>query len=267
MKRKVFMFLGIVALLVSIMPVHNVLAWSTLYKGLDINTSHDGLRALISTGNAGGSPPTFSFTSFSPDNVDQDWVFRIYPAYSCVEAGTEFWRQIGGATTAKFYVVDTCNGTYVYSISVTDATWRGKYARTNTWNDTGTSFQDENYDVRIIKPSALPSWQVQLYNYSTSTWDFVVNVSGTGASATGAVEFVDNGGTQQATGKYCPTLYAWNVLQMRGLQRRLSGTWYTIGSGDISYYNDIEYCFTNNTYKITTPQPYQWKMLPYGASY
>lgn len=269
MYKRIVAVFGILMLMVAMLPVSNVLAYTPIFRGLYVNTSHEGLRALVSTGSANGSPPNFAFSAFSPDTVDQVWQFRILPQASCINAGTEFERYPGASTGRVFYVENTCTGNRLTQTSLSDATFRSKYVRTNTWNDTGTAFQDETYDLRVFKISTVPVWQVQIYNYNTSSYDFVINVTGAGTTTNGSIEFTDSGGTQQATGQYCPTLYAWSIVQMRGLQRYTysSGTWTTLSSGDVSYYNDTAYCFTNNVYKVTTPHPYQWKLLPYGATY
>jgi len=266
-KLKLFALFGIFLLALSFIPIQNALAYTALYKGLYVNTSHDGLRAIVSTGSANGSPPNFAFTAFNPDTVDQVWQFRVLPEASCISAGTEFERPAGSSTSRVFFVENTCTGNRLTQTSLSDATFRSKYVNLYSFNDTGTAFQDEAYDLRILKINSVPVWQVQLYNFTTSTYDFVINVTGAGTTTDGSIEFVDSGGTQQSTGKYCPTLYAYSILEMRGLQKHSGGVWSTLASGDISYYNDAEYCFTNNTYKITNPQPYQWKMLPYGATY
>lgn len=267
MRKKLLAILGVIMLVVAFMPSSSALAYGTKYKGLYVDPSHTGLRAIISTGSSTGSPPRFSFSALSPDSHWQVWQYYLNPSYACVFAGTEFLRAPGGSTTRNFFIYDNCSSTYKLQTSLENSSFRSAYVRLNTWNDTGTSFQDENYDMRIIQTSA-NWWTVYLYNYNTSTWDSQYAVWGSTTLDTGGAWFMDAGGTQQESGAYCPTLYARNIMQFRGMQYRNSGgTWITLGSGDIGYYNDAELCFTNNTYKITTPQPYQWKMLPYGASY
>lgn len=273
MKTKIAGILGLFLLVVSLLIVPDANAYTVKYKGLWVNTAHTGLHAIISTGMANGSPPNFSFSALSPDTPDQDWYFTGVPAYSCVMAGTEFYRKSvnhggSGATSRTFFVSNTCTGSYVYQISLSDTTFRSKYVHLYTFNDTGASFVDEGYDIRITKTSATPTWSIYLYNHISGVYDFITSVNGSNGSSLGSFQFIDAGGTQQDSGAYCPTLYPYQILEMRGLQYlNASSVWTALTNSDISYFNDTEMCFTANQYQITTPTPYKWRMQTYGVSW
>lgn len=266
MKRKIIAFISVFAmLLLLVIPAH---AAPNTARGPIIRVG-TGLRAVVSTMVGTGSPPAFFFTNKSPDVYQAFFSSQIHPVNGCLQAEVLHEHLVGFGTTHKFQVYNWCSpgvGTS-YSISLLDSTFRGKYVRTNTWNDTGTAFQDENIDVRVYNTTGT-TWVAQIYNYNTSTYDTLVTKSGTSINNEGSANFGDAGYTQDSPGAYCPTLYPWGVMQIRGIQKLVSGTWSFITAGDIyAYYTDSMYCFSSSQYMSTTPQPYQFKVLPFGVAY
>lgn len=226
-----------------------------------------GLRAIMSTGQGTGSPPPFSFSAKSPD-VYQKFVQQLHPPSGCLQWEIVHERFAGGSTSNYIQIYDWCHTGVPspYSVALSDATFRGKYVRTISYNDTGFAFQDEVVDVRTYNSTGT-TWVAQIWNFNTSAYDTVVTKSGTSAQSQGYADIGDGGHTQDPT-MSCPTLYPWGILQIRGIQKYASGAWNLIGSGDISsFITDSWPCISNNQYMTTSPFVYQFKLLPYGASY
>lgn len=242
---------------------------SAKFHTVRVNTANvDGLIAIISTGQGTGSPPPFAFTAQSPDSFWQVFRFAVQPINSCLDAGIEHMRAPGSFTANRFYIYNWCvsPAAYISTIPLTDAAFRGKYVRLNTWNDTGTAFQDETLQVQVVKSGA-NTWNTYLYNYSTSVWDLIASRNGTYSANTSSVfSYVDDGSTQDAPA-YCPTLYPWGILQFRGMQKHISGVWSALATSDITTILDNSYCFANNIYDSTQPNPWQLKIRPYGVAY
>lgn len=267
MKRKVLGSLGVlIAAVVLLVSSSVAYAAPNTQKGLLINTG-SGLRGIVSTMVGTGSPPAFSFSAKSPDVYQLFFSSQIHPYHGCIQAEVYHERVVGGATSHVFQFYPKCgtSGAPLYAINLGDATFRGKYVRTNTWNDTGFAFQDENLDVRVYNSTGT-TWVGQVYNYNTSAWDTLATLSGT-SIGDGYVDFGDGGYTEDPT-MSCPTLYPWGIAQIRGMQKYSGGTWTTIAAGDISVYDiGTMPCFSNNVYEVKKPNAWQFKVVPYGVSY
>ena len=271
-KRSLFSFVAIIVLLmVAIAPP--AFAAPNTNRGYMLNgTDYDGLHTIVSTMVGTGSPPAFAFSLKSPDVFQMFASSAIHPKGSCISANVWHRRYVGGSTTAHEFVMSNfCSGgvqSGTWTWDMTNITVRSKYVRTNTYNDTGTSFQDEVIELRVIKTDT-PSnqWTVYLYNFNTSAYDFIAQKSGTILETQGWAWIGDGGYTQDPT-MSCPTLYPWGIMQMRAIQKRVSGSWSNIGSGDItSNITDSWPCLSTNNYQERRTIAYQFKIEPYGVAY
>lgn len=242
-------------------------------RGYYLNsTDYDGLHAVISTGVGTGSPPAFAFSLKSPDVYQKFASGQLHPKESCLSVDVLHERLVGASTTTHKVVIGVfCSGggqSGSSSYDLTDSTFRGKYVRTNSYNDTGFAFQDEVIEFRVIKTDAgLNQWGVYAYNFNTSTYDLLFQKYGTSLDHTGWADVGDGGYTQDAT-MSCPTLYPWGIFQVRAIQKRVSGTWYTISSSDITAnITDSWPCISTNNYQQITTYAWQIKIEPYGVTY
>lgn len=270
MRNKVFAIAGVLLLLL-MMAIPSAQAAPNTNRGYYLDgTGYDGLHAIVSTGVGTGSPPAFTFPAKTPD-VLQKYVLQVKPHNSCIIASVWYERLPGASTTHTLEMASTCingvqSGTWSYDL--TDATIRNKYVRTNTYNDTGFAFQDEVIELRVILTYAPTNqWTVYAYNFNTSTYDFLAQNSGTQTAANGYVRIGDGGYSQDPT-MSCPTLYPWGIMQIRAVQKRVSGSWSSIGSSDITgTIADSWPCISTNNYQERRTIPYQFKIEPYGVSY
>jgi hypothetical protein len=273
MKRKILSVLGLFAATVMLLVSSSVAhAAPNTNRGIHLDgTDYDGLRAIVSTMVGTGSPPAFYFPAKSPD-VLQMYTTQVHPRNSCFSASVWQVHQANSGTTShtlqvsSFCGVGAQSGNTTYDL--TDATFRSKYVRTLSYNDTGVAFQDEVIDIRVVLTNAPTNrWSLYIYNFNTSTYDWLYWKEGTSGQVSGYVRIGDGGYTQDPT-MSCPTLYPWGIMQARGIQKRVAGVWSLIGSGDITgTIADSWPCITTNNYKQTSPYPYQLKILPYGAGY
>jgi len=271
MKRKVFSLFAIIMVLLLVSTT--AYAAPNTNRGYALNGSgYDGLHAIVSTMVGTGNPPAFAFSLKNPDVLQKFASSQIRPKGSCVSAEVTHERLVGASvTTHKLIVGVWCNGTQSGTITsdITDSTFRSKYVRTNSYNDTGTSFQDEVIEMRVILTDApTNTWAVYLYNFNTSAYGFLASKSGTALSTDGFVDIGDGGYTQDPT-MSCPTLYPWGIMQIRAIQKRVSGSWSTIGSSDITgTIADSWPCLVGTSnYQERRTIPYQFKIEPYGAAY
>lgn len=266
MKKKVAAIVSVLLLVLMMLPNSAFATGKT--EDMDLNTNN-GLRAIVSTMVGTGNPPPFTLSATSPDRYQVLFSSQIHPYNSCFQAEVIHERFVGGATTHKLAFYNWCGGSLWGVNDLTNATFRSKYVRTNTWNDTGTAFQDENIDIRVYN-DVNNNWLGQAYNYNTGAWDTLASISGNPTNTASYISFGDDG-VENASGDYCPTLYPWGIAQIRGIQKfnNVTRTWSTIGSGDIQgYFQDPNmYCFTNNVWQLKTPNPWQFKIVPYGVSY
>ena len=271
MKRKVFGSL-VVFIAAIIMLVSSSVAYAApnTGRGHDLNNNgYDGLRAVMSTMVGTGSPPAFSFSAKSPD-VWQMFATQLHPKNSCLQVNG--WHQrtagVGQATTHTILVYDWCSQTYIYSAYLTNATIRSNYVRTISYNDTGFAFQDEVFDTRIVQTNVgTNQWTAYLFNYNTGLWDQIAQAAGTPVQAVGYVDIGDGGYTQDPT-MSCPTLYPWGIMEIRGIQKRISGVWSYISASDITgTIADPWPCLTANVYQQKSSIPYQIKIGPQGFPY
>lgn len=243
-------------------------------RGYELNgTGYDGLHVIVSTMVGTGNPPAFSFATKSPDTYQYFASSQTRPKGSCVSADVVHERVVGSSTTTHRVLIGAwCTGgstSGTFSYDLTNSTFRSKYVRTNTFNDTGFAFQDEVIEFRVIQTYAPTNqWSVYVYNNTTSAYDFMASSSGsTGGFNDGWVDIGDGGNTQDPT-MSCPTLYPWGIMQIRAIQKRVSGTWSSISSSDIT--NDLIDswpCLNTNNYQERRTIPYQFKIEPYGVSY
>jgi hypothetical protein len=234
-------------------------------RGYELNNSgYNGLRALMSAGTAGGSPPNFYFPAKSPD-VNQEFIQQLYPKNSPLKIELRHSHVAGSGTTQnRLYFLTLCDGTTGY-YDLADSTVRGAYVKQVSYNDTGMAFTDEVVDVRIYNTSG-STWVAQIYNNILSTYQTIYTKS-CSRTELGYVDILDNGYTQDAT-MACPTLYPWGILQIRGIQKLSGGVWSLISAGDITYYAADNWpCINTNNYMVTNPYVFQIKLLPYGVGY
>lgn len=274
MRKTGLRLFGVMAMLIILLMSGSVAhAAPNTGRGIYLDgAGYDGLRAVISTMVGTGSPPAFTFPTKSPD-VYQHFSSQLHPKNSCVQLNVLQERIVGsGTTTHKIEMVNWCagaiSGTWLFDL--TNATFRSSYVRTISYNDTGTSFQDEVIDTRIYQTNAgTNQWTMALYNYTTSTWDVKTTSQGTVAQPSGYVDIGDGGYTQDPT-IACPTLYPWGIMELRGIQKRTTstGVWANIAAGDITgTIADAWPCLSNNTWTERRGTAYQFKIVPFGAAY
>lgn len=270
--KKRLTILASVLLLLLMMVIPSAYAAPNTARGFNVNNAgYDGVRAVLSTGVGTGSPPAFAFTAKSPD-VFQYFAEQVHPKNGCmvVDVIQQKVANVAGTThtlvLGNFCTGGTYNGGPV-SFDLTNATFRSTYVRTNTYNDTGTAYQDEVVDVRLVQTNAgTNEWSFYIYNATTAAWDFKTSISGTTTQAAGYIDIGDGGYTQDAT-MSCPTLYPWGILEIRGIQLRKSGVWNWMAAGDInSNIADSWPCLTTNNYQERTSANF-YKLEPYGVGY
>lgn len=265
MKRRLFSVFGVL-LLLAMMAIPSAYAAPGQYRGYELgNSGYSGLRAIMSTGtSASGSPPHFYFPAKSPD-VYQEFTQYLYPRNACIRAQVTHKHVAGSGTTQnRLEFVDLTTGGIGY-FDLTDAAFRAQSVRNITYNDTGTAFQDDVVDVRVYNTSG-NTWVGEVWDFNLSIWRTYKTVTCT-RNETGYVDIGDQGYTQDPT-MSCPTLYPWNLLQIRGIKKYSGGTWNFITSGDITYYEADNWpCITANQYMVASPYVYQIKLKPYGTSF
>jgi hypothetical protein len=273
MKKRLIAFAGVMLLLLGV-SIPSAFASPGSNRGYDLNGSgYDGLHAIVSTMVGTGNPPAFTFNAKSPDVYQYFASSQIRPKNSCVSVDVAARRDVGSSTTThKIYIGNWCTGGSAqgpYEYDITNSTFRSKYVRTNTFNDTGTAFQDEVMEFRVILLDAgTNKWGAYIYNNTTATYDLLSWISGsTGGFNDGWVDIGDGGYTQDPT-MYCPTLYPWGIMQIRAIQKRVSGSWSNISSSDITgTIADSWPCLSTNNYQERRSIAYQFKIEPYGVSY
>ena len=274
MLKRAISIIALISFALSLAFIPNIANASTKSKGAVIisTATHDGIHAYVSTGVGTVNGNEFNLYAMNPDRYQVIFSSQVHPRNSCLQAEVYHERPTGGSTSHFFQFYNWCAGNSIaYRVNLkTDTTFRSKYVRTFTWNDTGVAFNDETLEYRIILlDAASNTWGGYLYNYNTSTYDFIVSNGGSAGTVDGFFDWGDGGGTQDSPNPYCPPLNPTFVQQIRGIQLRNSGVWSNLQAWQIQFYwDDPMYCFnTVVLYKKTTPQPQIFKILPSNANY
>lgn len=268
MYKKLVALFGIVMLVIALAP-SNVFA-ATKWKGMQLNDNGDGIHAYLSTGTHSNPANNFAFTAVSPDE-EQNWYLQIIPpGQSCVSFIISHLKYAGSGTQYhQMAFQNDCTGGIIWNADLTNASNRSNYIRTFNWNDTGTAYNSDDVEVRIINTSG-NCFSGYIYNFNTAVYDLKASACGSTGNSYGGAYFIDTGGTQDAPNAYCPGLAPSQVVHIRGIQYRYGvGNWSNITSGDIStLVNDTMYCFnTTSQYWRVDPAVHAFKFKTAFTAY
>lgn len=258
-------FLGMILLIVLlaaalVSPAHAASKTAGYWLDAAGNTS-DGLHAYMSTTIGGGT----AFTLYNKTGLPAQKFYtgQMKPVNSCLEADISHTLNTStGVTSHLLEVTDRCSSHYYSADIKNNATWRSKYAQVLSFNDTGTAFNDEVVEIRIVRVSVSPEqWGAYLYNKTTAAYDQVLLATGS-LPSDGWLTFEDIGATQDAPGAYCPNFNYAHTFQIRGIQQRYgAGTWVNITSSSFYYFADSMYCLPTIWIRYndpSNPQKLRW---------
>lgn len=218
--------------------------------------------------NSNGGP--FTFYAMNPDRDQLYNLSLIPPGNSCIAGITEVVRSSGSSNSHLVGFSDACTDTWLWSADLSNATVRSNYARTWTWNDTGTPFTDEIVQLRIIDNGS-NCFAGYIFNFNTSAWELKATRCGNSGFPLGYAYWENFGGTQESPNPQCFSMAGSYVWQIRGIQFRYGiGNWSTITANDINgILSDSQYCFNIVAlYQIVTgTQPQLFKIRAAGITY
>ncbi|WP_405559569.1 hypothetical protein [Streptomyces sp. NBC_01180] len=180
----------------------------------------------------GASAPTGAFATHSVSPAlrtshagDVIYAPTLYPAgNSCIENTTAYFHD-----KAEIWAWDWCNGQTVGKYTLMDSSFQSTYVRSG------------GYQVWIAKTDATENtWQMRLYNYTTSQWDTYYTSSGydpnnntTGTDVNGWDAFEVYSATDPSTGRpYICADTAGHSFTATGMQQQEGGSWKLLSSSD-----------------------------------